>query len=57
MATNPFIRSNDARLPGPADRTGIVVDAHAKAAARAVGPPVSDERDYLPGRALYGPTR
>ena len=39
MATNPFIRSNNARLAGPADRTGIVVDAHAKAAARAVGPP------------------
>ena len=71
MAT--IIASNDARLLGPADRARIDVNAPAemrhwvrelgrptaqlKAAVQVVGPLVSDVREYLQRRALYGPAR
>ena len=73
MAANPMIPSNDARLLGPADRARIDVDAPAemrhwarelgrpaaqlKAAVLVVGPLVSDVREHLKRRALYGPVR
>ena len=73
MAANPLIPPNDARLLGPVDRVRIDVDAPAelrhwvrelgrpaaqlKAAVQAVGPLVSDVREYLQRRALYGPAR
>jgi hypothetical protein len=63
----------DARLLGPSDRIRINVDAPAemrhwvrelgrpapqlKAAVQAVGPLVSDVREYLQKRALYGQMR
>lgn len=73
MAANPIIPSSEGRLLGPADRVRIDVDAPAelrywvrelgrpaaqlKAAVQAVGPLVSDVREYLQRRALYGPAR
>ena len=73
MDSKPIMASNDARLLGPADRGRIDVDAPAemrhwvrelgrpagqlKAAVQVVGPLVSDVREYLQRRALYGPAR
>ena len=73
MAASPIITSNDARLLGPADSARIDLDAPAemrhwvrelgtpaarlKAAVQVVGPLVSDVREYLKRRALYGPAR
>ena len=73
MAANPIIPSSEGRLLGPADRVRIDVDAPAelrywvrelgrpaaqlKAAVQAVGPLVSDVREYLQRRTLYGPAR
>ena len=73
MAASPIITSNDARLLGPADCARIDLDAPAemrhwvrelgrpaaqlKAAVQVVGPLVSDVREYLKRRALYGPAR
>ena len=73
MAANSIISSREGRLLGPADRLRIDVDAPAemrhlvrelgrpaaqlKAAVQVVGPLVSDVREYLKRRALYGPVR
>ena len=73
MTANPTITPNDARLLGPIDRTRIDVDAPAEmrhrvrelgrpaaqlgAAVEAVGPLVSDVREHLQRRALYGLAR
>jgi hypothetical protein len=67
------IPSSDGRLLGPADRARIDVDAPAEmrhwarelgrpaaqltAAVQVVGPLVSNVREYLQRRALYGPAR
>ena len=69
MTARPTITPNDARLLGPIDPVRIDVDAPAemrhwvrelgrpaaqlKAAVQAVGPLVSDVREYLQRRALY----
>jgi hypothetical protein len=73
MTAKPTITPNDSRLLGPADGLRIDVDAPAemrhwvrelgrpaaqvKAAVQAVGPLVSDVREYLRRRALDGLTR
>jgi len=73
MTANPTITPNDARLLGPIDHTRIDVDAPAEmrhwvrelgrpaaqlgAAVEAVGPLVSDVREHLQRRALYGLAR
>jgi hypothetical protein len=73
MTAKPTITPNDARLLGPADGLRIDVGAPAemrhwvrelgrpaaqvKAAVQAVGPLVSDVREYLRRRALDGLTR
>ena len=69
MSAKPTVTPNDARLLGPSDRFCIDVDAPAemrhwvrelgrpaaqlKAVVQAVGPLVSDVREYLQQRALY----
>lgn len=69
MSAKPTVTPNDALLLGPIDRFRIDVDAPAEmrhwvrelgrpatqleAAVQAVGPLVSDVREYLQRRALY----
>jgi hypothetical protein len=73
MTPKSTVTASDARLLGPANPARIDVDAPAemrhwirefgrpaaqlRLAVQAVGPLVSDVREYLQRRALYGPAR